>query len=378
MPRVHLPHDFSLATLTCGTTEGLADALRAELALRQWTDRELARRAGKSHSTLGNYLRGERPFPDDVLADVLGALRDAGPFRLPGLNEVSVIPTRGVTETGVLRGSPRVDTVVVLIDVPFEDQSRLAWWFAKHWRRATSGQARKRARGRWNRYRLGSGGIVAHRNVGKEPAGWLLVEFRAFDEGELNDFDTIKHVVSPVACTLVDRMRVERLDLAVDYPVHPTWLLLRKPGVRGYEHIVNRRGECSVALGSRRSRWYLRCYDSAAKHGLPGPLTRIEVELKPEGGWSAADVRALGDNPFGDLYLGELTAPDLTDEELLQLQFARAWGVKARQKVPGAGWAVLERAMAKAAASSRLRPNADIAKVWSPLREFLALLFLVR
>ncbi len=378
MPRVHLPHDFGLATLTCGTTEGLADALRVELALRQWTDRELARRVGKSHSTLGNYLRGERPFPDELLVEVLGVLRSAGPFRLPGLNEVSVIPARGVPDADILSGSARVDTVAVLIDVPLEDQGWLAWWFAKHWKRATSVKSRKRAPGRWNRYRLGTGGIVAHRNVGKEPAGWLLVEFRAFDEHELNAFETIKNRVSPITCSLVDRMRVERLDLAVDYPVHPTWLLLRKPGVRGYEHIVNRRGECSVALGSRRSRWYLRCYDLAARHGLPGPMTRIEVELKPEGGWSAADVRALSDNPFEDLYLGELTAPDLTDEEFVQLQLARMWGVKARQKVPGAGWAALERAMAKAAASARLRPNEDIAKVWVPLQEFLALLFVVR
>jgi hypothetical protein len=107
-------------------------------------------------------------------------------------------------------------------------------------------------------------------------------------------------------------------------------------------------------------------------------MTRIEVELKPKRGWSAADVRALRDNPFKDLYLGELTAPDLTDDEVVQLQLARAWGVKARQKVPGAGWASLERAMAKAAASARLRPNEDIARVWTPLQEFLSLLFVVR
>ena len=378
MPRVHLPHDFGLATLTCGTTEGLADALRAELALRQWTDRELARRVAKSHSTLGNYLRGERPFPDDLLVEVLATLREAGPFRLPGLNEVSVIPIRGSTDPDILPGSPKVDTVAVLIDVPLDDQERLAQWFAMNWKRATSQKARRRARGRWGQYKFAAAGIVAHRKVGKAASGWLLVEFRAFNSRELEAFETIKNFVAPVTGSLVRRMRVARLDLAVDYRVHPTWLLLRKPGVRGYEHIVNRRGECSVALGSRRSRWYLRCYDVAARHGRPGPMTRIEVELKPEGGWSAADVRALGDNPFGDLYLGELTAPDLTDEELVQLQLARVWGVKARQKVPGAGWAALERAMAKAAASARLRPNADLAKVWVPLQEFLALLFVVR
>lgn len=378
MPRVHLPRDFGLATLTCGTTEGLADALRAELALRQWTDRELARRVAKSHSTLGNYLRGERPFPDDLLVEVLATLREAGPFRLPGLNEVSVIPIRGSTDPAILPGSPKVDTVSVLIDVPLEYQRRLARWFAKHWNRATSQKARSRARGRWGQYKFADAGIVAHRKVGKDASGWLLVEFRAFNKWELNAFETIKNFVAHATGSLVLRMRVARLDLAVDYPVHPTWLLLRKPGVRGYEHIVNRRGECSVALGSRRSRWYLRCYDAAAKHGLPGPMTRIEVELKPEGGWSAADVRSLSDNPFEDIYLGELTAPDLNDEEFVQLQFARAWGVKARQKVPGAGWAALERAMAKAAASARLRPNEDIAKVWDPLQEFLALLFLLR
>ncbi len=377
MPRVHLPHDFGLATLTCGATEGLADALRVELALRQWTDRELARRVGKSHSTLGNYLRGERPFPDELLVEVLGALRSAGPFRLPGLNEVSVIPSRGSTDPDILPGSAKVDTVTVVIDVPLEDQGWLARWFMKNWKRASSQKARRRARGRWSQYKFGHAGIVAHHKVGRGESGWLLIEFGAFNRRELDAFETIKNRLSWTACSLVDRMRVERLDLAVDYPVHPTWLLLRKPGVRGYEHIVNRRGECSVALGSRRSRWYLRCYDLAARHGLPGPMTRIEVELKPEGGWSAADVRALSDNPFEDLFLGELTAPDLTDEEFVQLQLARVWGLKARQKVPGAGWAALEGAMAKAAASARLRPNEDIAKVWVPLQEFLALLFLV-
>jgi transcriptional regulator with XRE-family HTH domain len=376
MPRVHLPQDFGFATLTCGTTEGLADALRAELVLRQWTDRELARRVGKSHSTLGNYLRGERPFPDELLVEVLGALRAAGPFRIPGLNEVSVIPIRGVTDSDILPGSARVDTVAVLVDVPLEDQVRLARWFT-HWKRASSQKARRRARGRWHQYRFADGGIVAHHKVGRDASGWLLVEFRAFDVEELNAFETIKNFVAPNDASLVDRMRIARLDLAVDYPVHPTWLLLRRPGVRGYEHIVNRRGECSVALGSRNSRWYLRCYDAAARHGLPGPMTRIEVELKPEIPWSASEVGALSDNPFEDLYLGDLTAPDLTDEELVQLQLARVWGVKARQKVPGAGWAALERAMAKAATAARLRPNADIAKVWVPLQEFLAFLFLV-
>ncbi len=378
MPRVHLPQDFGLATLTCGTTEGLADALRAELALRQWTDRELARRVGKSHSTLGNYLRGERPFPDDLLVEVFGVLRGAGPFRLPGLNEVSVIPIRGVADADVIAGSAKVDTVTVTIDVPLEDQGRLARWFARGWKRASSQKARRRAPGRWHQYKFAEGGIVAHHKVGKGALGWLIVEFRAFDEEELNALEIIKNFISPTDPSLVDRMRVERLDLAVDYAVHRTWFLLRKPGVRGYEHIVNRRGACSVALGSRRSRWYLRCYDLAAKRGIPGPLTRIEVELKPETPWSAAEVRALSDNPFEVLYLGELTAPDLTAEELVQLQLYRAWGVKARQKVPGAGWAALERAMAKAATSARLRPHADIAKVWVPLQECLALLFAVR
>lgn len=132
MPCVHLPHDFGVATLTSGTTEGLADALRAELALREWTDRELARRVGKSHSTLGNYLRGERPFPDERLVEVLSALRASGPFRLPGLSEVSVIPIRGVTEPDIIPGSPRVDTVRVTIDVPPENQGRLARWLTRY------------------------------------------------------------------------------------------------------------------------------------------------------------------------------------------------------------------------------------------------------
>jgi transcriptional regulator with XRE-family HTH domain len=377
MPRVHLPRDFGLATLTCGSTESLGDALRAELAIRQWTDRELARRVGKSHSTVGNYLRGERPFPDDLLADVLAVLLEAGPFHVPGLAQVSVIPTRGSTWPAALAGSTSVDTVTVVIDVPLGDQMEISSWLDSHWRRATSQKDRRRSRRRWHQYRFGDGGIVSHHRVGMNPAGWLLVEFRAFDDDERNGFDTIKNFLPRTDYTLVDRMRVVRLDIAVDYPVHPTWLLLRRPGVRGHENIVNRRGECSVALGSRSSRWYLRCYDRAAKHKLPGPLTRIEVELKPETPWTAADIQAMSDNPFERLYLGELTAPDLTDEELLQLELARVWGVKARQKVPGASCAALERAMSKAAAAPRLCPNRDVSRVWAPLRELLWMLFVV-
>lgn len=139
--------------MTCGTTEGLADALRAKLALRPWTDRELARRVGKSHSTLGHYLRGERPFPDDLLVD--------------------------------LTGSATIDAVTALIDAPLEDQAWLARWFTKHWRRASSHRARRRVRGRWSQYKFADAGIVAHHKVGKSATGWLLVEFRAFDESLL-------------------------------------------------------------------------------------------------------------------------------------------------------------------------------------------------
>jgi transcriptional regulator with XRE-family HTH domain len=378
MPRVHLPQDFGFSTLTCGATESLADALRAELALRNWTDRDLARRVGVAHSTLGNYLRGERPFPAEVLTAVLDALLAAGPFRVPGLAEVTVIPILGNPESDILPGSPRVDTVTVLIDVPIEDQPRAAAWLQHFGRPATSTRARRRARGRWHKRAFAEGGIVAHRQVGKKPRGWLLVEFRAFDDAELNGFETIKNLLSSAACMMGDRMHVARLDLAVDYPVHPTWLLLRQPKVRNHELLVNRRGEGSIALGSRDSRWYLRWYDAAAKHGLPGPLTRLEVELKPDAPWTAKEVARLSDNPFSELYLGVLTAPDLTDEEVVQLQLARMLGVGARLKVLGRGRAVLDRAMAKAARAARLSPGADLSRVWDMVLELLALLFVVR
>ena len=48
--------------------------IRAEMAVLQWSQTDLAAKAGISRDTLGRYLRGTRTIPLDVFLGISGAL----------------------------------------------------------------------------------------------------------------------------------------------------------------------------------------------------------------------------------------------------------------------------------------------------------------
>jgi|GEM_PF-5711929 len=390
--RVHLPQDLGLRAITCRDPISIADALRAELAFRQITYRELGRRIGKAHSSLGNYLRGEREFPPEVLSEILALLHSEGRFLIPGLAETGVIPTLDAPpgyptlDTSPYRfprpyGNAWIDTLWVNIDIPVEWQEPVHRHLQAKYTNA--GRRHPAARqGDTDAYRLSpwkpvgaerkkAAPIVSHRKIGRGEKDWMRVQFKMTDPAQVAAYWKLADPLlfrRRAGC-----VRLKRIDFCVDYPVEPMRLVLQRPRARIYEWMTSFQGAHSIGIGRRGGPGvYLRCYDAAHVHDLPGPLTRVEVELRPDAALTWADFRSGFKNPFEALWVGTLTAPTLTSREVILLQQARVSGLTAFRKMLGSRErSEFDDAITKSGDAPGLRPAQDFHAKWVYMKEML-------
>ena len=387
--RVHLPRDSGLAAATAGATHSLAEMLRMELAARCMSWRDLGKLVGKSHSTLGNYLRGAREFPPELLANILAVLRNLGPFCVPGLEHTAVIPTLDalpeypnleITPHGfpMPYGLAGIDTLWVNFDIPEDRQQevhehlRAVHQELRVRRGMRGGDEAVFALSPWEPVgaeRKSTAPIVSHRKVGRSPKDWMRVQFSNLRLDQAQAYFRLDRVIrngDPLVA-----VRLKRIDFCVDYPVDPRWLVFSRPRARTYEWMTSFAGVHGIGIGRRGGPGlYLRCYNAAVVHQLPGPLTRIEIEWTPERGLTWADFAQDFQNPFDRVWVGTLTAPDLTSREILYLQQSRVSGLPAyRKTLERSDRLVLDSAIEKASTAPRIRPHQDFHAKWVYIKE---------
>jgi hypothetical protein len=156
--------------------------------------------------------------------------------------------------------------------------------------------------------------------------------------------------------------------------------------------LQDQEGAITWYAGSRDGEVYVRVYDYAARHGVPGPLTRAEAEVKPspqpelhlleasvedDDPFRRANTNGGLRDPFRNIGLGALHAPDLDFVETALVAQAREGGIAwARRQLASspADLARLDAALAKVSAGPMLRsPSHWLTAAWVPLIEDLKL-----
>jgi hypothetical protein len=174
--------------------------------------------------------------------------------------------------------------------------------------------------------------------------------------------------------------------------VRPSWLVLQRPLAKNFRRVQDEEGAITWYAGSRDGEVYVRVYDYAARHIVPGPLTRVEAAVKPspQPELQLVEARVEDDDPlrrvnvvpglrdpFRNIALGALHAADLDFAETALVAQAREVGIAwARRQLAAnpVDLARLDAALAKVSAGPMLHaPSHWLAAAWVPLIEDLKL-----
>jgi hypothetical protein len=87
----------------------------------------------------------------------------------------------------------------------------------------------------------------------------------------------------PLLAGLVDVTGITRVDVALDYHADLSGCDFSVPHIHNLSVYRNGGKLDSVTFGSRKSKRFIRIYNKAAKAKIPGPLWRVEAELRSKG-----------------------------------------------------------------------------------------------
>jgi hypothetical protein len=393
--------------------------MRPDISLGQEVDGELharglsptaaARIVGVPDRTLRSQLSGRHPVQPIVAQKLLAHLDEVGPWVNPKARWALVILGKAPDRRGP--GSPltpidvKVDTVVLGIEVLPErrvdvDASLRSTFFIpvrngdenKGYGHqgmvglsAAPGEPVRFALAWWAPYR------------GREGARWLRIQLSPWFEPHCRLLRRLLRMASSWdAGGLVARraaVYVARFDVALTYAANPSALVLQRPKAMRFRRVEDEDGAITWYAGSRGGEVYVRVYDYAAHHRVPGPLTRVEAAIQPapQPELHLLEASVEPDDPFGrvnvlpglrepfrNIGLGALHAPDLDFGESALLAQARevgiAWAQAHLATTSSADLVRLEGALAKAAASRMLySPSRWLMAAWVPLVEDLKL-----
>jgi len=256
-------------------TIDLPRLLAAELVLRDLTIPDLAKKAEVSARSLRRYIAGESPLPPDCANVVLNVLVRLDSFYFREVHGW-LVRRSGATPMGDDRGVPvravMVDTVQVDLEVP-EGQEATACAVVERLvgrplkRRSLSGKGLASSASGGMRFWLDGRRLRVQGKPRLAHHGAAIRELRR----NLTRYGSLPAKVT-----------ISRLDVAVDYAVHPSWILVQRPRVRTATRWESSEGGVTYYLGTRaKAEVFVRVYDAATLHQLPSPTTRVEVELKP-------------------------------------------------------------------------------------------------
>lgn len=250
--------------------------LAAELVLRDLTIPDLAKKAGISARSLRRYIAGESRLPGERANVVLNVLGRRDAFHYPEVHDW-LVRRSGATPTGNDRGVPvravMVDTVLVDLEVP---EGREV---------AVSAVVERLVGKPLQRRSLGGKGLASTASSGMRfwfDGRRLRVQSKprlAHHGAAIRELRRTITGYGAHAATVT----IPRLDVAVDYAAHPSWVLVQRPRVRTATRWESAEGGVTYYLGTRaKAEVFVRVYDAALLHRLPSPTTRVEVELKPK------------------------------------------------------------------------------------------------
>ncbi len=361
----------------------LGRMLNAELYARGTNPTRFAKNADIKGKTLRSYVAGDHPFPPDIARKLVVALDDE-PFVFPEVRDALVIRGRAPD----LRKPPklvepediRVDTVVLTLDVDPSRRPEVSAILAEQLRERLSGKSRLHGYRDARHAAVGAKTVRAHWNPSWSTRRWLRLQLAPWE---------------PEHCRLLQRLlrcscertpagllgcgpevRFARLDVAVNYPVEPAWLLLYRPRARTDWTLESRDGMRTQYAGRLKdAELIVRLYDWARYHEQPGPVARIEAQRNFRRQISPEELDR-EESPFKNADLGDLYCPDLGIMETALLSWARDvgihWVLKQLDKRSPSDAARLRSAIAKARASSRLESPTEILEwMWPYLVEVL-------
>jgi hypothetical protein len=264
--------------------------LEAELVFRRLSIPDLSKKTGISERSLRRYITGESPLPAKRAAAILDSLGNLASFHQWEVHEWLVIRS-GATPTGDSRSVPvqevKIDTVQVDLEVP-ADQEAAACVVVE---RLVGKPLLRRS--------LGGKGLASEASSRMRfwmahDGGRLRVQVLPWKEHHCAVVRELLRTLTKYGQIPI-RVTFPRIDVAVDYAAHPSWIVVQRPRFRTASRWHSSEGGLTYYLGSRsKTEVLVRLYDAAVKHNLPAPRTRVEVELKPRRPPTPMTLDALG------------------------------------------------------------------------------------
>lgn len=376
---------------------GYGRMVAAELAARGYPTTWVATAIGVPGRTLRAQLAGEYPVHPNVAQRLCKFLDADGPYVFDEVRPVLVIlgkaPDPQGPRTPLTPVRLRFDTVTVTLEPTdarrAEVRGVLQRLFPVHHTgtnvqgyrtpgmavagpRLPSGEERPRACAWWDPWARG--------------VAWLRFQFSPWYPPHCRLLRRLLRLASARTWSgllgIPGVTKLARYDLAVDYQAQPAWLILQRPRAELFRMLESNRGSLTWYAGATEDA--VTVYDYAEKHGVVGPLTRVEARVEPSPQPELHLIRGVESDaprprpvgpeflpePFRNVRLGTLHAPELDWAESAFLAQARIhgspWTLGHLTKTNPADAARLQAALEKARAGPTLRqPSEALVGFWA-------------